>query len=174
MIKTIIVPTDGSEHANRAVELAGEIAAKFGARLILLQILLHHTSTSELRELCKKLGGDGEISGKLDDLDDVIVEASAAAYAPVPIPVPPEVLRDVGKLILTKAKEAVTARGVARVTTQVVDGSPSDCIIAAAEQEKADMIVMGRRGLGDVAGLLMGSVSHKVSHLADCACLTVK
>ncbi|MCB1819877.1 MAG: universal stress protein, partial [Gammaproteobacteria bacterium] len=34
-------------------------------------------------------------------------------------------------------------------------------------------IVMGRRGLGDLAGLLMGSVSQKISHLAPCPCLTV-
>ena len=33
---------------------------------------------------------------------------------------------------------------------------------------------MGRRGHGDLQGLLLGSVSHKVCQLADCACLTVK
>ena len=44
----------------------------------------------------------------------------------------------------------------------------------SSKHEKPDMIVMGRRGLSDLQGLLMGSVSHKVSHLADCACLTVK
>jgi nucleotide-binding universal stress UspA family protein len=174
MIKTIIVPTDGSQHANNAVKLAGEVAAQFDARLIILQVLLHHTSTSDLRELCKELGATTDISEKLDSLDEVIIEASAAAYAPVPIPVPPAVLRQIGELIVTKAREAVEACGVSQVTTQVVDGKPADCIIAAAEVEKADMIVMGRRGLGNVTGLLMGSVSHKVSHLADCACVTVK
>jgi nucleotide-binding universal stress UspA family protein len=174
MIKTIIVPTDGSQHANNAVKLAGEIAAKFDARLIILQVLLHHNSTSDLRELCKELGASDDISEQLDQLDDVMIEASAAAYAPVPIPVPPAVLRQIGELIVTKAREAVEASGVSQVTIKVVDGKPADCIIAAAEVENADMIVMGRRGLGNVTGLLMGSVSHKVSHLADCACVTVK
>jgi nucleotide-binding universal stress UspA family protein len=174
MIKTIIVPTDGSQHANNAVELAGEIAAKFDAHLIILQVLLHHNSTSDLRELCKELGASAEISDQLDKLDDVMIEASAAAYAPVPIPVSPAVLRQVGELIANKAREAAKSGGVSQVTTQVVDGKPADCIIAAAEFAKADMIVMGRRGLGNVSGLLMGSVSHKVSHLADCACVTVK
>ena len=65
-------------------------------------------------------------------------------------------------------------KGATDVTVQVVEGKAADNIIAAAAKENADLIVMGRRGLGDVAGLLMGSVSHKVTHLSDCACLTVK
>ena len=174
MIKAIIVPTDGSQHANNAVKLAGEVASKFDAHLIILQVLLHHNSTSDLRDLCKELGASADITEKLDNLDDVMIEASAAAYAPVPISVPPAVLRQIGDLIVTKAEKAAKSSGVSRVTTQVVDGKPADCIIAAAEAEKADMIVMGRRGLGNVTGLIMGSVSHKVSHLADCACMTVK
>lgn len=174
MIKTIIVPTDGSQHANNALKLAGEIAAKFDARLIVLQVLLHHSSTSDLRGLCDDLGAPAEILTKLDNLDDVMIEASAAAYAPVPIVVPPALLREIGDLIVAQARDALAAQGVSQVTTEVVDGKPADCIIAAAEHEKADLIVMGRRGLGNVAGLLMGSVSHKVSHLADCACITVK
>ena len=44
----------------------------------------------------------------------------------------------------------------------------------AAKKEAADMIVLGSRGLGHIAGLVMGSVSHKVSHLSDCTCITVK
>jgi len=174
MIKTIIVPTDGSQHAKNAVRLAGEIASKFGARLVILQVLLHHNSTSDLRELCKELGDPADILEQLDKLDDVMIEASAAAYAPVPIPVPPAVLRQIGELIVKQAQEAAKASGVSQVTTQVIDGKPADSIIAAAEAANADMIVMGRRGLGNVTGLLMGSVSHKVSHLAECACVTVK
>ena len=174
MIKTIIVPTDGSQHANNAVTLAGEIASRFDAHLIILQVLLHHNSTSDLRDLCKEVGCTADISEQLDKLDEVIIDASAAAYAPVSIPVPPAVLRQIGELIAKKAEETAKSCGVDRVTTQVVDGKPAESIIAVSESENADMIVMGRRGLGNVTGLLMGSVSHKVSHLADCACVTVK
>ena len=53
-------------------------------------------------------------------------------------------------------------------------GDPAKEILNIANEEHADIIVMGRRGLGDLAGLLLGSVSHKVAHLAECACLTVK
>ncbi|NQU72224.1 MAG: universal stress protein, partial [Rhodospirillales bacterium] len=47
-------------------------------------------------------------------------------------------------------------------------------IIEYAEQHDIDMIVIGSRGLGDLKGMLLGSVSHKVAHLAECSCITVK
>ena len=174
MFKTIIVPTDGSEHANKAVEVAGEIAAKFDSRVIVLQAHLHHTATSDLKALCKSTGLGDDIPERLTDLENAMYEASAASYAPVPLPVPPEILQKIGDGIAAKARQVLEKKGVEQVSTQVIDGKPAENIISAAEHEKADLIVMGRRGLGDIAGLLMGSVSHKVTHLAECACLTVK
>jgi len=174
MIKTIVVPTDGSEHADRAVEMAGEIAAKFGARVVVLQALLHHIGTADLKALCEEINVDETVKMKIEKLENAMFEASAVAYTPVPLPVPPDILQKIGDRIAEKARQVLTDKGVEQVTTQVVDGKPAENIIAAAEHEKADLIVMGRRGLGDIAGILMGSVSHKVTHLADCACLTVK
>jgi len=174
MIKTIVVPTDGSEHADRAVEMAGEIAAKFDARVVVLQALLHHAGTTELKKICGKLGVGEDIIKTLNNLENAMFEASVEAYAPVPLPVPAAILQKIGDRIAEKARQRLEEKGVGQVTTQVIDGKPAENIIAAAEHENADLIVMGRRGLGDIAGLLMGSVSHKVTHLAECACLTVK
>lgn len=174
MIKTIIVPTDGSDHANRAVAMAGEIAAKFGARVIILQALLHHTATTELKSLCAEAGVGEETLKKIENLEEAMFDAAAAAYAPVPLSIPVDVLQAIGEGIAKKASETLREKGVGQMTVQVTDGNPAENIIAAAEREKAELIVMGRRGLGDIAGLLMGSVSHKVTHLAECACLTVK
>lgn len=174
MIRTIVVPTDGSEHANRAVELAGEIAAKFDARVVILQALLHHTSTTDVKAIAETVGAADTVIEKLDELENAMFEVAAADYGPATVPVPPDILRQVGDKIAEKARQAFEAKGVRKIVTQVIDGSPAENIIAAAGHEKADLIVMGRRGLGNIAGLLMGSVSHKVSHLADCACLTVK
>ena len=174
MIKTIVVPTDGSDHANRAMEMAGEIAAKFGARVVVLQALLHHTGTADLKTLCEAIGVDEDVKAKIVDLENAMYEASAASYGPVPLPVPTEILQKIGDRIAESAEQLLKDKGVDQVTTQIIDGKPAENIIAAAEHEKADLIVMGRRGLGDIAGLLMGSVSHKVTHLAECACLTVK
>ena len=46
-------------------------------------------------------------------------------------------------------------------------------ILDAAHNSQARFIIMGKRGLGRLAGLLIGSVSQKVSALADCTCITV-
>jgi nucleotide-binding universal stress UspA family protein len=49
----------------------------------------------------------------------------------------------------------------------VVRGDPAESIIQTAESEKADLIVMGRRGRGKLQGLLMGSVSERVARHAQ-------
>jgi nucleotide-binding universal stress UspA family protein len=173
MINTIVVPIDGSDHANRAIEIAGDIAAKFDAKVIIVQALLHGASISEIRDLYGP-EGDPEVLKEIETLEDVMLSAVSADMATVPVPIPSEILRRVGDKISQRAKEICEGKGAKFVSTLVVDGKPADNVVAIAEHEKADLIVMGRRGLGNISGLLMGSVSHKVSHLAECACMTVK
>ena len=55
----------------------------------------------------------------------------------------------------------------------ILVGDPAQAIIDAAEDEKCDLIVMGTRGLSDLKGMALGSVSHKVLHGADCMILLV-
>ena len=52
-------------------------------------------------------------------------------------------------------------------------GSPAEVIVATAEEQKADLIVMGARGLGPIKERLLGSVSHHILTLAPCATLIV-
>ena len=52
-------------------------------------------------------------------------------------------------------------------------GSPAEVIVAMAEEQKADLIVMGARGLGPIKERLLGSVSHRILTLAPCATLIV-
>ncbi len=174
MINTIIVPTDGSGHANKAIDMAGEIAVKFGARVVVVQALLQHATAPDLKAICRDIGIEEDVVKEIDELASMVERVAASGYPQGPIPVSPETLRKVGEGIADKARETLSAKGVQDVTTQVVDGDPASNIIAAAGHEKAELVVMGRRGLGNVAGLVMGSVSHKVAHLAECACLTVK
>jgi len=176
MIKTILVPTDGSGHAKKAIDLAADIAEKYGARMVILHVLMRHTSESDIETICRENAVSDALKKKLDDLKDAFLEIVAASYeaGPLSIPIPDDILTDVGNLILDNARKRAESKGVKNISAEILDGSAADKIVAAAKKEKADMIVMGSRGLGNISGLLMGSVSHKVSHLADCTCVTVK
>jgi len=65
----------------------------------------------------------------------------------------------------------VTAHGVIRDT---IFGHAALEIIDDAREHQADVIVMGSRGRGDLAGLVLGSTAHKVIHLADRPVLVVR
>jgi len=56
--------------------------------------------------------------------------------------------------------------GGVRYRTEMVDGSPALALVDIAENEKADLIVVGSRGRGGFTGLLLGSVSTYVMHHA--------
>jgi len=76
------------------------------------------------------------------------------------------------RIVADVAKEA-EQRGVETVAALVEEGDPAATILAAADRQGADLIVMGGRGMSDLAGLVIGSVSHKVLHLAKRPCLIV-
>ncbi len=82
--------------------------------------------------------------------------------------------KELGDEIIREAKERVRENGVDRVTSRVVEGHPAHEIVETAKSENVDMIFVGSRGLGDATGLMMGSVSHKVMHIAPCTCVAVK
>lgn len=175
MIKKIIVPTDGSDHANKAIDLAADLATKYDSEVIVLHVLLRYQSVFDLLALANTLKADQKLVDKLEELSDASVQAAASAYeGMVSIPAPDDITEQIGELICENAKTRLAAKSCTNVRTYAVDGSPADCILKAEEHEGADMIVMGSRGLGKVADLFLGSVSQKVSHLSKCTCVTVK
>ncbi len=173
MIKTILVPTDGSDHATKAATLAADIAEKYGARLVLLHVMARGPLPEAWRHMAEV---------------EHVVEPSTAAMAGIPsasIPTPKasgqtagdrnrQILEFVGRKLLNAAVDIAKEKGVKDFATALEDGNPVKRILDYANKEDANLIVMGSRGLTDFNGLLMGSVSHKVSHLAKCTCITVK
>jgi len=174
MIDTILVPVDGSAVSRKAVDFASELAARYDARIILLHILLRQNLAEGLHglsEIERRSGGGLEALGKaLGDLPLKKAMASARGGDSVPR----EVLDFIAREVVGYAEKVARSKGVVNIKTVVEDGDPAKRILETAEKENADTIIMGARGLSDVEGILLGSVSHKISHLASCTVITVR
>lgn len=57
--------------------------------------------------------------------------------------------------------------GKVEYETRLVDGMPAETLMRVARELSADLLVVGRRGHGGFAELLLGSVPHTLSHHAD-------
>ncbi len=146
MINTILVPVDGSAHSRKALEFAAGLASRYQATMHLL-----HVAQQPMADHVLTLGAASiMVSGTRADLDKA------------------------GRKVIEAAADLARRVGVANITTEVTSGDPAKRILDAAREVQADMIVMGSRGLSDLSGMLLGSVSHKVGHLAHCTCVTVR
>jgi nucleotide-binding universal stress UspA family protein len=74
---------------------------------------------------------------------------------------------------LLKRVESLLPLHAGPTTKQLRIGSPAKTILSMAEEQKADLIVMGARGLGPIKERLLGSVSHRILTLAPCSTLIV-
>jgi nucleotide-binding universal stress UspA family protein len=73
-------------------------------------------------------------------------------------------------------KQEIEAAGVparAEVRRRLA-GRVAQAILDAADEHEADLVVMGSRGVSDLRGLLLGSVTHKVLQLSDRAVLVAR
>jgi len=177
MIKTILVATDGSDHAKKALSLASDLGAKYGARLVLVHVLLTNARSETLRALSTRRGLSKKQRDLLDNYEaDFQIEVAAAGgdVGFVTIPPPRDLVETIGKQIMERAEKIAAKAGVKKTSPIIVEGEPADVILDLAASNKADMIVMGSRGLSDFKGLLLGSISHKVSAQAEGTCVTVK
>ena len=87
---------------------------------------------------------------------------------------PQYVLDEMTREILEAAGAAARQIGVRELKTEVKVGQPARTIVDFAKRSGADAIVIGSRGLGDIEGALLGSVSHKVASLAEMTVVAVK
>lgn len=172
MIKTILVPTDGSEHAKKAVVLASDIAEKYGARMVLLHVLPAGPLPEDLRRLAES---EHVTPARTREPVAAVPEGRfPASIVSTTEDDTSEVRKFVAEKLLSEAERVAKEKSVKDVRSVIEDGDPVKQILRYAEAESADLIVMGSRGLSDLKGLLMGSVSHKTSQLSPCSCITVK
>ena len=140
------VATDGSSHANRAVDFAARLAR-------------------ELREVEVTLIHVGHIP----------MMASPPMGTPAYVDFGPieEALERAGRQLLEEAAKPFASIGM-RVTHVYRSGDPSAEIIRAAREGKVDIAIVGARGLSQVSGLVLGSVSERVLHAAPCPVMVVR
>jgi len=62
---------------------------------------------------------------------------------------------------------------VEHLETEVLQGPAADAILTLTREREADLIVMGRRGIGGLTSLLLGSQAAKVVAHALCPVLLV-
>ena len=173
-IKTILIPVDGSEHARKAALVGAAIAAKFNARVILLHILLRDISVAKIYELARTLKIPSDVLERFKHMTPAVYDFGLTIPASVIKPVAMTgLLIEVGRRILETEKDVIEGQGVKNVDLVMEDDDAANKIIEITKKEKADFVVMGRRGLGVLGGMLWGSVSTKVSHLAPATVVSV-
>jgi len=140
--RRILVPIDFSDHSDRALETARELAKAFEAKLLLLHCY----------------------------------QVSPGAVSPYGIVLPESFDREVREAAarrLEEWREKAAADGI-DAEALLASSYPSMGIADAASEQKADLIVMGTRGLSGIKHVLLGSVAERTLRTAPCPVLTVK
>jgi len=162
VIKNILCALDGSSHADKALGLAVEMAAKFEARLVLFHVLMRNLDPEEIRRFSEIEGLAEKVVADVKRLQTV--DGRIEVGRPYDVkPIPSSTLVELGQHILNSARADAEGKGVSNIVTVMGDGDPAARILACA-----------KRGLSDIKALLQGSVSRKVSNRADCTIVAVR
>ena len=142
MIQTIAVGTDGSDTAQRAVDFALDMAERYGAKLVVASA---YRPVSESRLSKEQAAAPQEIQWSINPSEDV-------------------------DATLRAVEEQAKERGL-RYASEARTGDPADVLVGIAEDQGADVIVVGNKGM---QRRVLGSVPNSVSHKAPCSVLIVK
>jgi len=177
MIRKVLIATDGSAHARKAVVFGSDIASKYGAEVLLIHVLLRGELSDDLRRMAEiehlTTGGGKPLSEAMAAVPPGRFPAYVTFEEGTQEPAD-DLLRAIGDQILDRAEDLAVSHGVSRISKRIEDGKPVDRILAIARDEKVDLVVCGARGLSDLAALMLGSTSHKLAHLSPVTCLTVR
>ncbi|MCW3030687.1 MAG: hypothetical protein QOF54_1378 [Solirubrobacteraceae bacterium] len=145
MFSSIVVGTDGSDTAAEAVRQAVDLAGAVGAKV---ELVSAYAPVSEQRLREERREAPEDLQWAINPREDVDVTLDAAAT----------VARDAG----------------VEVNLYPRQGDPADAILDVAEEQEADLIVVGNKGMTGAKRFLLGSVPNKVSHHAPCSVLIIR
>ena len=132
-MSNFLVATDGSESASRAVAVAARMAAHLKADLTILSSV-ERSVTIDIRRFA---------AVEHETVGDAIEELCAG--------------------VLKRARGVAAEAGVRAIREKRVTGDPVSAILAAANEMKPELIIVGRRGHSQLGGLVLGSVSQKLA-----------
>jgi len=159
------------------MDLACEMASRFDAELIAVHVIPDKPISQAERRIAE-VGFEPQVAAEFDATPPPEVLANAnlrsQRLAKQAAETEGRIRWALGERLMSDARASANVKGVQTVRTITRAGDPAKEILSVASEEQADLIVMGRRGIGDLAGLLLGSVSRRVTQRAECACLTVK
>ena len=144
--QTVVVGTDGSESSLRAVARAGALTGASGATLVIACAYL--PTEADDRELARA----PDVRG--DDAYQIVGSHPAEDT-------------------VRTAAERAGAAGATDVRTVAVEGSPVEALLDVVHREKADLLVVGNRGLAGIRGRLLGSVPADATRRSECDVLVV-
>jgi nucleotide-binding universal stress UspA family protein len=145
MFRSIVVGTDGSETAQKAVQEAIELAKAVGASIELVSAY-EPVPNARLRQEARETPEDIQwMVNPREEVDSTLSEASDS-------------IREAGVDVNAYARE----------------GDPADAILDVAEEKGADLIIVGNKGMTGAKRFLLGSVPNKVSHHAPCSVLIIR
>ncbi len=145
MIGSMVVGTDGSDTAREAVRQATELAERVGATINLVSAY-EPVPEGRLRDERQQIPDD--LQWMVNPREDVNATLEETANQ----------IRETGVEVRTYARE----------------GEPADAILDVAEEEQADLIVVGNKGMTGAKRFLLGSVPNKISHHAPCSVMIVR
>jgi nucleotide-binding universal stress UspA family protein len=142
----IVVGTDGSETAGEAVRQAVDLAKLSGATL---SIVSAYAPLPERKVKDQQRDAPADVQYELGPREDV-------------------------NLVLDAAAADARKEGIEEVQTHPVEGDPAEGILNVAEETKADLIVVGNKGMTGARRFLLGSVPNNISHHAPCSVIIVR
>lgn len=175
MFSKLLCPTDGSEHSAKALDLAIDLAKKYDASLMIMHVPHRSGNIDALQRFAEVEGLSQHVNTeikRLQSMDPRLDLATGSAFQDSGIS--PRLLVEVGQHILDGARGVAQQNGLENIDTRLQSGDPADSILRCIEEENIDCVVMGSRGLSDLKGVFLGSVSHKIANQAPCTCITVK
>jgi len=175
MFKKMLCPIDGSDQAEKALEVAIDIAKMYAAEMIIMHVPHRAENIEALERFAEVEGLASKVNLELDRLRALDYRVGVMNESDFEKSgVSPRLLIEVGQHIVDEACTHARKRGVNKVDVHLEDGKPADCILRVIDEKSIDCVVIGSRGLGRIEGLFLGSVSHKVVNHALCTCIVVK